>query len=685
MSPGPSSGEFERDGQLSRSDVQEPSWIKFLVVPGLLLNTIVSTLILVGLQNNWTIYGSPYRTIDNARASTQLVVQIVAGLLGAIYVQTVCNLINFSVRIALTRRPMPLDWLKLWNAITTPTLDWSTPITTLPLVIGFSLLALIPSALWAGALTPVPSSRTFTLPSALSLSRYTPASYSFWSQNIYNNQFAIAVNPKGTFSYIPIQDRFGFLITDGSAATSVNDQPVQHTKNDNSNYTYIGRSYGVGSSVGLTDDATQARYGTMGYQYTETGYQSSVECIYNSSSQFQLVLIQAGVPEPMWETPSLFLATGSGPNTTRSAACAAGNLTDCGGFVTAGLGGDDNLVAAAWWASFESGNAFKGLPRSFVYVNKKRPPLSKAYTSIASGSIYKNLNNTQCSITMVPASFSVDVHTLSRTIKVTPQPNVDNVADIEPSGFIADSASSILGFMSIVDTTLYTSVIGTMLQRNIDNVNQQRNHSTANEQDTLKGVADSLQALIDDHLLATASAQLMVAHDSFPTSATISQQAFSIGQRGYAVAIIVLNALIILCYVFEALRTRYWSQLTQFNYADIKSVIIASSLGVRDAGVTASEFRHSKKSNWFGHSSDRAAGTVRVILRPYESMTLALSTRHRSMDEGVQPHVDNAVSHDSGLPLMEYPADVEGSGRPLFPPASQDPSGQSEVREVRTW
>lgn len=114
-------------------------------------------------------------------------------------------------------------------------------------------------------------------------------------------------------------------------------------------------------------------------------------------------------------------------------------------------------------------------------------------------------------------------------------------------------------------------------------------------------------------------------------------------------------------------------------------MIVASSLGVRDAGVTASEFHHLKRYNWFGDSSDRAAGTVRVILRPYEGMTLALSTQHRRMDEGAQPHVDNAVSHDSGLPLMQYPADNEGSERLLFPPTSQDPSGQSEVREVRTW
>jgi hypothetical protein len=416
---------------------------------------------------------------------------------------------------------------------------------------------------------------------------------------------------------------------------------VQHTKIDNSNYTYIGRSYGVGSSVGLADNKTQDRYGTIGYQYIEIGYNSSVECIYNSSSQFGLRLIQPGQPEPLWETPALYLATGPGPNTTQSSGCAAGNLTDCGGFVTAGLGGDLTIVAAAWWASFESGNAGKGLPRPQAYLNKTRPSLSQAYTSIASGSMNTNLNNTQCSITMVPSSLSADVDTRTRTIKATPQLSIHQVADIEPSGFIADSASLVLGVMASVDTTLYTSTLGTILQRNIDNVLQQHNHSTTTEQNTLQGVAESLQALIDDYLFSTASAQLMVSKDSSPTSTTISQVAFSVGQRGYAITIVILNAAVILCFVFEALRSRYWSHLTRFNYADIKSVIAASALGVRDVGVTASEFHHGRGSVWIGDSSDRAAGTVGVILRPYEGMTLRLSSQHSA--EWVGGHRMNKI------------------------------------------
>jgi hypothetical protein len=117
--------------------------------------------------------------MNNARATTQIIVQIISGLLGAIYVQTVCKLINFSVRIALMQRPISLDRLKFWNALSTPKMDWSTPITTLPFVIAFGLLALVPSALWAGALTPIQTERSYTLPTVTNLPRYTENSYSF--------------------------------------------------------------------------------------------------------------------------------------------------------------------------------------------------------------------------------------------------------------------------------------------------------------------------------------------------------------------------------------------------------------------------------------------------------------------------------------------------------------------------
>jgi hypothetical protein len=251
---------MEDNKSSSRKEVEESRGAKILVLPGLLLTTIVSALVFAGLQNSWTIHDTLYQKIDKYRATTQIVVHVLTSIFGGIHIQTICGLINFYVRISLTRKPMRLDRLKFWTAITSVKPDWFTRKKSQTFVFAFYLWTLLPPALWTGALTPVSTTRSYSLPAAISIPQYTANSHQYWSQNIYHPPFSLEVNPKGTFSYIPIQHRLGFLITDGSAATSTDDQPVQLSKNDNSHYKYIGRSYGIGSSVGLTDDGPIKKY-----------------------------------------------------------------------------------------------------------------------------------------------------------------------------------------------------------------------------------------------------------------------------------------------------------------------------------------------------------------------------------------------------------------------------------------
>ena len=62
----------------------------------------------------------------------------------------------------------------------------------------------------------------------------------------------------------------------------------QHAKLDNTRYTYNGRSFGVGSSVGLTDSAITDNPLALSYVYQENGLRVDVECIYNTSSEFAI-------------------------------------------------------------------------------------------------------------------------------------------------------------------------------------------------------------------------------------------------------------------------------------------------------------------------------------------------------------------------------------------------------------
>lgn len=402
-----------------------------------------------------------------------------------------------------------------------------------------------------------------------------------------NSDTGSRVSKDGIFTYLPLQDRMGYFLIDGSTASSVNWQPAVHVKNDNSNFSYIGRSYGVGSSVGLTDTPITLTDGTVGYAYTELGYQGTVECIYNATSEFHLIPVQTGESsESGWRSPDLFLATGSGPDTYSGSCADETKPTDCFGFIIASNNGIDDALAVSWWASAESGNFDKGLPNAVNYLGKTRPVDSLSYSSINAGSNNLNLNSTQCGIKMLPALFNVSVDLVERTIKVDVRSNISQ-PDIEPSGFLADSASASLGVMSYVDTTTLTSTLGIMLQRNIKNVKLQLNLTTVSDETTnatLQAVAETLEALIDDYLVAIGSAQLMLAQDTQPVSPEVTSTALVVGERIYIIATCCLNIFLLLLYIEEAIRTRFWNKLPNFDYTSVEDVIVASSRGGHEIG-----------------------------------------------------------------------------------------------------
>jgi hypothetical protein len=142
----------------SSTAVEEGTFAKIIHVPGLILNTIISTLILVGLESNWVIAGNgnAYHTITNAQTTTQQVVTVTATILGTIHANAIAKLINQATRIILAGQPTSIHRLKLWYALSTISLDRSVRWTELPLVIGiYFALSQGPSALWSGAIAPV--------------------------------------------------------------------------------------------------------------------------------------------------------------------------------------------------------------------------------------------------------------------------------------------------------------------------------------------------------------------------------------------------------------------------------------------------------------------------------------------------------------------------------------------------
>ena len=119
---------------------EEIAWLKHLPLLGLLLTTIVSTGVLVGLERDWKITGQTYHAITSSRATTQFIVSIFSNFLGGIFVTIFCQLVNRATRLALSR-PTSLDSLAFWHALSTKSLDWNLRSSFLPFLVAFYLVS----------------------------------------------------------------------------------------------------------------------------------------------------------------------------------------------------------------------------------------------------------------------------------------------------------------------------------------------------------------------------------------------------------------------------------------------------------------------------------------------------------------------------------------------------------------
>ena len=181
------------------------------------------------------------------------------------------------------------------------------------------------------------------------------------------------------------------VLDSASSATTYNGEPRNHSKNDNPLWSYLGRSYGVGSSQGISDII---RGNLLGYNYTETGYLVDTHCSYNNTSAFSLyeVLPNFEMPSGTNVTLDIFAAYGFLPNAIEDAdliqyPLVLANQTN--------MTNDDLLT---WAANSKNGANM---------------------ISIAGCGNYSLYNHMQCSVNFTQTSFDVKVNVTSSNINVT--------------------------------------------------------------------------------------------------------------------------------------------------------------------------------------------------------------------------------------------------------------------------
>ncbi|RFU80043.1 hypothetical protein TARUN_2161 [Trichoderma arundinaceum] len=520
----------------------------------LILTTPISALLLYWSLNNVLFSGSLLDLIESNRPTVQFAVQLIANLLSLCQVLVLCRLINYGVRRHLASNSMRLDTLRAWIDAMDPRIDFGLPIHFLLPLSVFVALSMILSALWAAALTPVELwkgvSQTVIIPS--------------WENSTFLKEYPSEIgsegetvqNLKGRFSYSVGNQLLGSLLGSASSATPIDGSPRVHEKMDKSKLTYIGRSYGIGSSAGLVDGDILGNNLALGYAFQETGYNADIKCIYNASSEFTLSPTVVDL---------VFAASGPLPD------------SDSGAEYSDYIGHNMNRIVAVGVAHFANASAD-------VY-----PP--RRYLAFAAGSNYGFLDKVQCEIDFVPARFNVTVDLKGQnvTVKATHDTAVE---DINPSRRLKGTVMRQFELIANDETNLYISTVGSAFNASITDFRTFADSSSSSSQWTekeivLAAVENSITAMTDDMLGAYAAAQLMVGNLTQSTNTTVRVSAIAFGGTKYSIAVFTVNIVVILLLLIEVVRTKGWKGLPDFDVADVRHLVIAASEGGMELGSFA--------------------------------------------------------------------------------------------------
>ena len=582
---------------------------KLAWAPGLLLTSIVTILLLASDRAPWTNSGRFYNFVTTNRASVQIVVQFLSQGFGALNIYSVCSLIGFGNRLRLTKTSYTLDQLKFWRAICLQQLDWALPLGLVVIVTLFRAILLVPGSIWAGALTPVPVTVQSLSTQPLDVPQYTSASENIWGNLKWTSPMRSTRDPRGVFSYSPNYDFLGIILTQAASASSINGTTPILRKLDNTRYSYLGRSYGVGSPVGLVDQAFSHNT-TQNYTYNEIGYDTRVHCAVNSTSNW--TISDEGY-DINGNSPNIYWARGTLAN---------GNLE---GYAACGLDKSPRSIFALVGSSTGGGNIF----------------------TIAAGEAYAALDKVQCAVEFTRSEFAVSVNYTERLITVQPVKNGLDIKDIEPKGNLTRIAMRMpTSFSQQHACDLYTSLVGDTFTQNIRGVHSlfDPSNSTKNGTDLLltsqviTGVQDSLTSMLDNSLLAFSSAQLMIPRDVHPVPVSLSISAIRIGESAYIYAVATINFVIVSLSLLELARTRTWKGLPRFDFTDVKSLI----LGVAKGGgtqVAEQAWRiHARYEAQIGKDEkveNRALGRIRVRLEGFGPESRLVGTpREEGMEKG---------------------------------------------------
>jgi hypothetical protein len=572
-------------------------WIRYNTFYGLVFTTSLASLLLVADVYEWRATGYFFTLANEHPATVALTVQLLAALFGLIHVAVVCRLINFALRLRLRRASVTLDVLRTWVDMSIPRVNWDLPLRFFFPVIMVVFLSLVPAALWAGSISPSVA-RTTTGGTLLVPSYEDVSLIKEYPMEIGKGGPSLRTH-KGFFTYSVGVQHGGNLLSSAASASSIGGmRPLVHSKFDNTQISYSGRSYGVGASAGLTDLQICMNDQAAGYTYQEEGYLTNVTCIYNATSDFKL-----SGPVNEW----IYEASGNLPDSLES--------PELSNYI-----GHDGKAIVAMGVSHSERSA-------------------RRYVAIAAGSSYAFLDGTQCELEFTAMLFNVTVDLSNFNISVVP---ASAIADFNPQRNLTRTLVRQFELMSNDLTNLYVSQLGDALNSSIAAYNMSRASTLSDplpeNEATLAGLTNSITAMADDMLVAYGSAQLMVGKVFTQQNARVYIYALQFGQRMYIYAIFIFNLCILVAVAEEAWRTHGWRSLGRFNYLDPRDLIIAASrggMGVATAadGLTRNKDKKMLRRFWFLSDPDEGNGLLRVRMQGDGDGHVAIVLREEDDDD----------------------------------------------------
>jgi hypothetical protein len=497
-------------------------------------------LLLISTLRKWTFPHSTYDFITTNRASTQLIVTLLSDVFALVYTAVIVAQINRAARLYWKRHGASLDTLRQWNAICTRSMFWELPVSRVLFLIIFIAATSIPSAIWTGALTPVFTSMQSV--QSLRVPGYQNTSALHGYPGEIGSEGPIVRNAKGLFTYSVGMLLQGSLLAGASAATTVDGSVRKHAKIDYSQFTYFGRSYGIGAATGLTDNFLAHDTLQTSYSYEETGLDTIITCAYNSSSNF-IIVKDADT--------FLYEAEGTFPN----------SLPDHVERSTYVGHNSDAIVAIA---------------------AANEPADERRIMAIAAGKSYQHLDKAQCNFTFTPTRFNVNVSLVGQNISVTPLNKIGSFPDMSN---ITNLVLAQIAQISVDQTNLYVSLLGSSLNSSISDCIAAYNGSgpLSLEDATMPGLENALTSMADDILVALASAQLVIQNDTETVNIEVTSVALRPGDAVYIYAIFAVNTALLILLTVEIVRTSAWRHLAVPDFADPAILIMATLSGAQCA------------------------------------------------------------------------------------------------------